>query len=228
MSRQLTFDLPVRTARDRADFFVSPANAAAVTMVSDDGRWPSGKLALTGPPGSGKTHLVHVWASETGAEVVAASDIAAEEIPALAARNRVAVEDIEALAGHADRETALFHLHNLLLATGGRLLVTGVSAPARWRIALPDLRSRLQGTAVAELSAPDDALLSAVLVKLLADRQIAAAPTLVTYLASRIDRSLDAARDIVSRLDQAALSEGRPLTRALAARLLDNDRPRGA
>jgi chromosomal replication initiation ATPase DnaA len=197
-------------------------------MVSDDAHWPSGKLALTGPSGSGKTHLVQVWASETGAEVVSASRICQADIPALAAHHRVAVEDIEALVGDADGEAALFHLHNLLLAGGGRLLVTGVSPPARWRIALPDLASRLQGTTVAEMAAPDDALLSAVLVKLLADRQIVAAPTLVSYLASRIDRSLDAARDIVALLDQAALSEGRPVTRALAARLLDKDAPRGA
>jgi chromosomal replication initiation ATPase DnaA len=77
--------------------------------------------------------------------------------------------------------------------------------------------------AVAELAPPDDALLSAVLVKLFADRQITVAPPLVAYLASRIDRSFAAADAIVDKLDRAALSERRPVTRTLAARLLDND-----
>lgn len=225
MAEQLAFRLPARPALGRDDFFVSPANAAAVGVVSQDADWPDGKLALVGPEGSGKTHLAHVWAAETGARVVAAADLAAADLPALAAAGRVAVEDVDRMAGDAGAERALFHLHNLLRQGGGRLLLTARMPPARWRVALPDLASRVAGMTVAELAAPDDALLSAVLLKHFADRQIAVAPPLVAYLAARIDRSFAAARDAVERLDRAALSEGRPVTRALAARLLDNPEP---
>jgi chromosomal replication initiation ATPase DnaA len=82
--------------------------------------------------------------------------------------------------------------------------------------------------AVAELAPPDDALLAAVIVKLFADRGIAVAPPLVTYLVPRIDRAFAAARDVVDRLDRAALSEGRSVTRALAQRLLDKPESGGA
>lgn len=226
MAEQLTFRLPARPALGRGDFFVSPANAAAVDLVSRDDAWPMGKLALAGPAGAGKTHLVHVWATETGATVISAADLPGVDIPALAAAARVAVEDMDR-AGSAAAEEALFHLHNLL-ARDGRLLVTGRTPPAHWPIALPDLRSRLAATATAELAPPDDALLAAVLVKLFADRQIAVAPPVVAYLVPRIDRSFAAAHAIVDRLDQAALSEGRPVTRALAQRLLDNPDGGGA
>ena len=223
MAEQLTFRLPARPALGRGDFFVSPANEAAVAVVSDDGSWPLGKLALVGPEGAGKTHLAHVWAAETGARIVAAADLAATDLPRLAAQGRAVVEDMDRAAGEPEAERALFHLHNLLQSGGGRLLLTARARPARWPVALPDLRSRVAGMAVTELAPPDDALLSAVLVKLFADRQIAVAPPVVAYLAARIDRAFAAAHDIVERLDRAALSEGRPVTRALAARLLDND-----
>ena len=228
MAEQLAFRLPARPALGRGDFFVSPANAAAVGMVSDDARWPLGKLALVGPEGSGKTHLAHVWAAETGARILPAAELADAILPDLAAAGRIAVEDIDRTPGDAATERALFHLHNLLLEGGGRLLLSARTPPARWLVALPDLRSRVAAMTVAELPVPDDALLSAVLVKLLADRQIAVSPALVDYLVPRIDRSFAAARDIVERLDRAALAEARPVNRALAARLLDNLPPGGA
>ena len=67
MAEQLSFDLPVRAALGREDFFVSPANAEAVAMVEGWQGWPSRKLVLTGPAGAGKTHLAHVWAGLAGA-----------------------------------------------------------------------------------------------------------------------------------------------------------------
>ena len=220
VAEQLAFRLPARPALGRSDFFISPANASAVEMVTDDARWPQGKLALIGPEGAGKSHLVRVWAGERDAVIAAGANLGGVDLSALADRGRVAVEDVEAAMGDDAAERALFHLHNLLQGSG-RLLLTGRSPPARWPIALPDLRSRIQAMTVAALAPPDDALLAAVLVKLFADRQITVTPALVAYLVSRIDRSFAAAQDIVDRLDRAALSEGRAINRALAARLLD-------
>ncbi|MFC2966782.1 chromosomal replication initiator DnaA [Acidimangrovimonas pyrenivorans] len=222
MPQQLTFDLPVREALGREDFFVSSANAVALATLDGWQDWPQGKMALIGARGAGKTHLAHVWAAEAGASIVSAADLTEAEAPALAAgAARVVVEDADAIAGDREAEVALFHLHNLVLASGGRLLLTAATAPNRWPLGLPDLASRMQATAVAALEPPDDALLSAVLLKLFADRQIAVAPNLIPYLAARIDRSFAAARDAVAQLDQQALAQSRPVTRALAAEVLD-------
>ena len=221
MSRQLSFDLPVRTARRREDFFVSTANARAVALIDGWRDWPSGKLMLTGPVGSGKTHLAHIWADMAGAGVVAARALAGADIDALAARP-LAVEDCHAIAGRAEDERALFHLHNLALANGRALLLTADRAPAHWGLALPDLVSRMQGTATVALDPPDDALLHAVLAKLFDDRQVAPPPAVLSFLLRRIDRSFDAARAAVERLDAAALEQGRAITRPLAAEVLDD------
>ncbi|MBP9183428.1 MAG: chromosomal replication initiator DnaA [Fuscovulum sp.] len=221
MSRQLAFDLPARDEMTRAAFFVSPVNALALAAVDGWRDWPGGKMLLVGPSGSGKTHLAHLWAAETGASLIAAADLAGADLPALAAADRVAVEDADALAGDRAAETALFHLHNLVLPAG-RLLMTATRPPRDWGLVLPDLMSRMQAAPVTRLEPPDDALLSAVLVKLFADRQIAVAPNLIPYLVARMPRSIGAARGLVAALDARALAEGRPITRALAAEILDS------
>jgi len=221
MAQQLSFDLPVRPALGREDFFVSPANAEAVAMIEGWQGWPSRKLILAGPAGAGKTHLTHVWAALSGARIIGGHDLPDADIPTLA-QGPVAVEDAHLIAGDRAAEDALFHLHNLTLAEGYTLLITARTAPHLWGLTLPDLASRMQGTLLTELRAPDDALLSAVLMKLFADRQLSPSPDTIPYLARRIERSFDAARETVEALDRAALAQGRAITRSLAARVLDN------
>ncbi len=222
MTGQLAFDLPVRAALGRENFFVSPSNALALAALEVWRDWPGGRMLLIGPAGAGKTHLAHVWAAETRAQIVAAASLADTDLPALAEAGAVVVEDADRIGGQMADETALFHLHNLIGAQGGALLVAAAHPVRDWSLTLPDLHSRMQAFAVTRLDPPDDALLSAVLVKLFADRQITVAPALIPYLAQRMDRSFAAARDLVARLDALALAQGRPVTRALAAALLDS------
>lgn len=222
MARQLSFDLPVRTALGRDDFFVSSANATAVAMIEGWRTWPARKLVLTGPTGAGKTHLAHVWAAMSGARLIPAREVAGADIPALAG-GPVAVEDCDTIAGDRAAEDALFHLHNLALAEGQSLLFTATATPSHWHLTLPDLASRMQGTPTVQIAPPDDELLMAVMMKLFSDRQLLPALPVLPYLTKRIDRSFDAARDIVERLDAAALEHRRPINTTLARDLLDND-----
>lgn len=197
---------------------VSPSNAGALAAL--DGPWPQGKLVLTGPAGSGKSHLAQVWAGEQGAVALDGALLAAA---ALGQINPMAVlvDDADRVAGDPAGEQALFHLHNLVMAAGGHLLLTGPTPPSRWPIVLPDLASRLAATATAALNPPDDPLLAALLVKLFADRQLRVAPDLIAYLVTRMDRSFAAAGALVAALDAGALAEQRAVNRALAADLLD-------
>ncbi len=221
MAQQLGLDLPGITALGRTDFLVAPSNTVAVAMIENWHNWSGRKLLLTGPEGSGKTHLTHVWANSSGATIVAAPQLSEKSVPQLC-RGSVAVEDIDQISGNAEAERALFHLHNLLLAEGHWLLLTGRGAPKQWGMQLPDLASRLGGAQTATLDAPDDALLSAVLAKLFADRQLTPKADIIPFLIRRIDRSFAAAQDVVTKLDAASLAQKRPLTRQLARAVLDN------
>lgn len=221
MIRQLSFDLPVRTALGREDFFVSPANAFPVAMIENWQNWPARKLVLTGPEGSGKTHLAHVWAARSGARIISAQSLAGSDIPSLCT-TAIAIEDADHIAGHPEAEEALFHLHNLALAEGHPLLFTSTKAPNAWGITLPDLSSRMEGTPVAALEQPDDTLLAAVIMKLFADRQIVPTAETIPYLVSRIDRSFATARAMVAQIDQTALDQGRAINRKLASEILAN------
>lgn len=218
--QQLSFDLPALTALGRDDFFISPANAVAVATIDAAQPWPNDKLVLSGPAGSGKTHLTHVWAAQTpGTQIIAACDLASADIPALA-QGPVAVENVPQIAQNTPAQNALFHLHNLLLSEGQPLLLTGRAAPNHWGMSLPDLQSRMAGTHLVTLAAPDDALLSAVLAKLFNDRQITPKPDVIPYLVLHMDRSFQAAARIVQQLDSAALAEARTVSRPLAMRLI--------
>ena len=70
---------------------------------------------------------------------------------------------------------------------------------------------------------PDDHLFRALIVKFCTDRQLAVDEAVVGYLATRIERSYAAVRQVVELLDSEALRLGRPVTRALAAELLRRD-----
>jgi chromosomal replication initiation ATPase DnaA len=122
-------------------------------------------------------------------------------------------------AGVTIDERVLFHLVNLAREEQAFLLFTARVAPSAWQISTPDVVSRLRAMPTAQLQAPDDAMLRGVMLKLAADRQLVLDDAVISYLASRIERSFVAARAAVVALDEEALRRGRPPSRALAAEL---------
>lgn len=216
-SSQIPLDLPVTSADARDDLIVSPANAFAVDFLDAWPNWPGPVAVLRGPAGSGKTHMARVWAEMAGAPVMSARDIDRFEREPVAADN-IVIED--ARAG-AIAETALFHVLNHVRGAGGHCLITSRQLPGEWRVALPDLVSRLRAAQLVELAAPDDALLRQVMVKLFADRQVSVDPGVVDYVARRMERSLAAAGALVAEMDREALARNRRVTRAVAAAALE-------
>lgn len=219
MSGQLTFDLDRPPHYDRASFVVTEANRIALEMIYAWRSWPDGKMVLAGPTGSGKTHLVHIWADAVVGDVVQARDLTVDGVPDLP--TMIAVENVHAIAGHREPETALFHLHNRLKEEGGHLLVTTTRAPGRLALLLKDLESRLQAAPLVQLSAPDDELLAKLLEKLFRDRQIVPQAAVIPFLVRRMERSFDTARAIVDALDDQALEQKRPVSIQLAKEVLD-------
>ncbi|MGY9050256.1 hypothetical protein P775_18285 [Puniceibacterium antarcticum] len=219
MARQLKLKLPFRIALGRGDFYVSRTNALATAQIDRWRDWVGRKLVLTGPQGSGKTHLAHVWSSESGATILRSRDLIDADIPRLA-EGHVCVEDVPQIAANEEAEQALFHLHNLTLAEGHSLMLTALTPPSHWQLSLPDLSSRVMGMQMARLSPPDDDLLSAVMAKMFADRQIVPAPDVIPYLVRHMPRSFAMAGRLVDAIDDAALGTPKGASRLLARRIL--------
>jgi chromosomal replication initiation ATPase DnaA len=213
---QLALDLSLPPGFLASDFLEAECNREAAYWIGRWPAWPDFALALCGPAGSGKSHLAHIFAAHSGAEIIPARELTVALVGELA-------EDAGAVIEDADRgvdETALFHLYNLLKEQHRPLLLTGRQPPNHWEVRLPDLKSRLATLTVASIGAPDDGLLQALLVKLFADRQVRIGPEIIAYLLPRMERSFAAVRALVERLDQEALRQGRAITLPLIRSLI--------
>jgi chromosomal replication initiation ATPase DnaA len=207
LSLPLRRDLPASAT----PFIVGEGNRAAVEALAD---WPNlvgGVMAISGPVGSGKSHLANQWAERVGAVVLRGAEAASAD--PLELENRpILLDDAEA----TDDET-LFHLINLAQADGGALLMASCDPPASWSRALPDLASRLKAIPVATLSAPDDSVLSAILTARFAERSIVPGEGVIPYLVRRMDRSAGAAEALVAAID----ARRQPVTRNLAREVFE-------
>lgn len=214
--RQLVLALDHSVSFARDDFLRGPSNAAAVALIERWPDWPDRVVALIGPEGSGKSHLAAIWTETTGARILSARLLAVTDLPTALATGALVVEDLESF--DLD-ERALFHLINLAREEGAYVLLTGRLPLTGLAVTIRDLASRLRALPVVTLAPPDDGLLRSLIVKLAADRQLAVDDALVNYLVNHIERSFAAARVAVQRLDEEALRQRRPVTRALAAEL---------
>ena len=218
LGRQLVLELPHRQALGRDDFLVTGSNSAAVALIDHWPDWPAHAAMIVGPPGSGKSHLVEVWRQRSKAARVQATEVKVETAPELLLSGAAAIED----AAPPLNERGLFHLLNLARQQGSSVLLTAQTRPEHWKIALPDLLSRLKAVPVLEILPPDDALLRGVLVKLFFDRQIAAAESTISFMLARMPRSLGAARLLVAEIDRRAMEERAEVTRPFVAKVMSD------
>jgi chromosomal replication initiation ATPase DnaA len=212
MPNQLAFPFPQTQSFGVHDFIEAPANAEALAWIGRVADWPGGRLALFGEAGSGKTHLLHLFAARAGAVLVRGESVRGMGEPP---NGPLAIDDAEA----AEPE-ALLHVLNASAEAGATVLLAGRLPPARWDFVLPDLVSRLRAVVSVGLHAPDDALLRALLARLLAERQLVVAETVQEFLLARLPRTGAALREAATRLDQASLASGGRVTRAMAAAVL--------
>ncbi|MFM2301839.1 MAG: hypothetical protein RLZZ84_1575 [Pseudomonadota bacterium] len=161
-----------------ARIVVGNANQAALDALAAASSWPFRTAILTGPPRSGKS-LIARWFAESGAGV--------------------AIDD-------ADRidETELFHRWNRAQeSTAPLLLVSG--AANGWKIALPDLASRLGAALHLEIGTPDDAMLGELIMLHAELRALPLGEDAIAYLVPRAERSHIGAEQLVATIDRLSL-----------------------
>ena len=175
-----------------------PSNAAALALIERWPDWPSRTVLLRGPEGSGKSHLAAIWAREAGARMLSPRD-------ARGRRGAGRARDRRAGARGSRRRPRSTRRRCSICSTSRARSGPLCSITARTRAGrLADRSCPISPRGCARCrwwrsTAPDDALLRAVIVKLFADRQLAVDESLVGYLATRIERSFAGARGRRSR-----------------------------
>lgn len=219
--------------RQRFAHFRAGANAAAVSAVRAlalraDAPW----VYLHGPVGSGRSHLLMAacqacMAGTADGEASASTadperraqylPLAALADPTAALRGAagsglLALDDLDAVAGNAAAEHALFDLYNRARADGCALLFAATAAPEHLGIALPDLRSRLGACTRFALKPLDDAERRGILHDYAADRGIQLDDVVLDWLFVHHARDLGALLDLLDRIDRASLAARRRVT----------------
>ncbi len=229
MPAQLPLALPHSVSLARDDLIVSASNRLSVEAMDSWPNWHHSILLVVGPAGSGKSHLLNAWIEASGALKAEGKSEAGVEVGMCdlagtlqTAGFRVAIDDID----RCDlAEDDLFAILNAARLGGGTVLATARTRPQEMALRLADLRSRLGAATLAELGAPDDALLAGVLAKLFADRQLNVSTKEIDYLTRRMDRSLDAARRLVAEIDTESLAGKQKISPRLLKRVLDREAP---
>ena len=216
MPGQLALPFGSRPALGREDFIVAPCNEQALRFIERWPDWPTRAAAIWGPRDSGKTHLARIFADLSGAHIVSASDLTGLDPDTETA---IAVE-LDETQADMERDRLLFALFE---RPSGTLLLTGRTPPSEWPVALGDLKSRFDALLAFEVWAPDDHLLSALIRKQFADRQLEVTDAIVRRLLTHVERTPQAIAAFISRIDEMALAEKRAVSERLVMELIDSE-----
>lgn len=216
------------------------AHGAALAVAENPGT-AYNPLFICGPPGVGKTHLLHsiadyasrhgngVRVQLTGAESFANEFIGAlrgGDINAFKARHReadlVLVDDVQFLMAKAKTEEEFFHTFNALRESGAQIVLTCDRPPRDLDRLEERLRDRFDSGLVADISAPDLATRVAVLrARAQLDRLVIEEDSVLDLIATRVERNLRALEGALIRVVAFASLSGRAITASLAEEVLD-------
>ena len=218
--RQLPLGVELGVSR-RFDTFVPGQNATAVDalkcLASGASRVP---VWIYGPAGSGRSHLLQAACAEAGNAGRAAAWLpfpaAAGEGPGLLdgfeTLDLVALDGLDAVAGDARWEAALFRLYNGIIERGGGLLMAAAGAPAATAIRLPDLASRLAASEVHRLQPLAEAEQAAALQARAERRGLELPDETLGFLTRRAPRDFATLCRMLDALDTESLAAQRRLT----------------
>ncbi len=219
-------------AHQRLDAFVPGANGAALAAVAQAARDPAAPwVFVSGPEGSGKTHLL-ITACQEGARqrsqylpLAALGDQAEAALLAAEDFDLLAIDDVHALGGHRAAEFALFDVFKRGRARGATRLFAARAAPVRLPLVLPDLASRLSSCSRFALEPLDDAARRAVLRARAATRGFDLDDAVLEFLFRRYPRDLGALLALLDKVDRASLAAQRRVTVPFLRRIIGLPKP---
>lgn len=226
-SPQIPLQLEPRRPDRFEDFIAGPnqSTLAAVQALLDE---PGASLFLSGPQGSGKSHLLNALCHAAREQGLAAFYIALKRLPQEAAAgleglqvlDLVCVDDLDCVAGDPVWEEALFRCFNQVRAANGRLLVSSSAALSTMQFHLPDLASRMAWGVRQQLQIPNDEGKLEILQQCAHSLRIEVPQDVQKYLLKHGKRDMASLLAVLEQLKDAAFSDKRKITVPLARRVL--------
>jgi len=179
-----------------------------------------GPVFFWGVQDQGKTHLLQAvchGAGQKGRPVAYVplgrnKDVSPGILGGLEQLTLVCVDDVQAIAGMADWEEALFHLFNRLRDRGVAFIAAADCAPPELGLQLKDLGSRLGWGLVYPMQPLDDPERLELLELRARGRGLELPKETGQFLLSRYPRDLTTLCGLLDQLDQASLAAQRRLT----------------
>lgn len=184
-------------------------------------------LYIWGKAGAGKSHLLQACCHALGNNSMylplkLLKNLEPQIIDGLENKSLVAIDDINEIALNHNWEEAVFHLFNRIRDNEiNSLIITDIKPPGNLAIKLADLKSRLCGSLILELSELNDSDKIKTLCMHAKKRGINLSTTVGNFLLSRCTRSMIGLHTILDKLDEASLREKRKLTVPFVKEILD-------
>jgi DnaA family protein len=220
--RQLLLELRPEPAPS-FDNFVVGRNAelvARLAALSDPA--VSDQIYVWGPPGSGRSHLLHAALAAAQARQRPASLIEAAQLGeqlAATPNSLVILDDIDALSDVA--QITLFRTFNAARRIGLALLLSGPEPPLRLQAALrEDLRTRIGSALIFEVQPLSEDEKAAALRQHAVNRGMRLDESLIDYVLRHGRRDLPTLLAVLDTLDRTSLEQKRPVTLPLLREIL--------
>jgi DnaA family protein len=218
LDRQFSFD---NFISDRAELIVSSLQALLL------GRGET-QIGLWGAASSGKTHLLNASAEFARKRGVALQiydglqlrQCDAEAFGEFSHCDVLAIDNLDAIAGHVDWESCFYQVMNRCRDGEFRFLFSTTGKPSELRARLADFRSRLQWGLLLQVPQSSDVEIRSILRRRAGMLGIDLSEDVISYLMTHHARNLSEQIDILQRLDGLSLSQQRRVTIPLVKQAL--------
>lgn len=222
-------------AQHRFETFVAGDNAAAVALVRQTAVNDSPWVFVSGPAGSGKTHLLMAACAAASSSSRNAQYLALAKLPgdrstdirSFGGSDLLALDDVDAIAGDREAEHALFDLYNRCKVEKSTLLFSAGKPPTQIGMGLPDLVSRLSACAQATLKPLDDAARRDAVQQRAQARGLLLDDAVLDWLFAHTQRDLGSLSALIERLDRESLAAKRRITVPFLRQLLQSEKNNG-